>query len=1056
MRAELCGQDTGWRERQWVSLTPEQIREDLEGELRGEVLTDAVSRALYSTDASIFQVLPVAVIAPADEEDVRKVVRYARQNRLPIAARGAGSGMAGESLTTGIVLDFSKHFRGITEQGSDRVRVQPGVVYQQLQEVLARQGRRLAVDIASGAQCTIGGMLANNASGARAIRYGYMRDQVLGLRCVWDDGSIEECGRAEPYPALSPHQTPQPDLPSEKANQTDGEANRPEGETKPSAGDAAPGETATHASRKAEVLRGLVPLLQEHRDLFPACKPRTAFNRCGYALEKALTPEGVDLAGLIVGSEGTLALITEADLRTVPIPVERALVLTAFASLESAARSAAAALSFAPSACELVDRRLLSLTLEARPAYRKLVPADSEAVLLVEFESEQPGAERQARDWQLFTRNLPGVLASHLASGAAEVEWFWQLRQTALPLLQALPGPEQPTPYVEDVGVPVECLPEFLVRIQELLQQEQWTAALLIHAGAGIVHTRPFVDWRQPGAFDRLRHLADALYEWVWRLGGTISAQHAVGLARSPWVKQQFGRLADLFRLVKEQFDPQRIFNPGKLVEVDESLARSLRRDHRPRIRSMALPQVGSEPASRQSSNGEEPYRLSWALRWPGDSLPETIHQCNGCAACRTESSSNRMCPLFRVLHEESATPRAKANLFRSLLDGTLPPEMISSDAVRQVADLCINCKMCALECPASVNIPKLMLEIKAQHVAEHGLRADQWLLSRLEGFVRWLGRFAWMVNTGLNTRVVRWLLWRFFGLARQRRLPKLARVPFLEIARRRGWTRWPTSPARQERVALFVDFYGNYVDTTLPLSAVLVLQLAGIDVFVPPGQVNCGMAALACGDVENARRLARTNLQIFADLARAGLAIVCCEPTSAVMFRVDHANLLDDPDVELVARQTQELAAYVWQLHQQGRLPLRSLQPLPLNVGHHVPCHVKALTGGGANSLAGPYLLRLIPQLQVETLDVSCSGMAGPFGMSERHYADSLRAGRPMLERLAREAIHCGSSECSACRLQMEDVTAKPSLHPVQYLAMALGLLPELRQRLRHRRGMP
>lgn len=1062
-----------------MSWQPDRIREDLEGELHGQVLTDAVTRALYSTDASIFQVMPAAVVVPADEEDVRQVVRYARENRLPIAARGAGSGLAGESLTPGIVLDFSKHFRAIVQQGDDQVRVQSGVVYRQLQEALAQRGRQLAIDMASAAQCTIGGMLANNASGARAIRYGYMRDHVLRLRCVWDDGSVEDCGRSEPYPPQAPDQVTPGNGKAGSGGQSNSANGRQSqsGEREP-AGSIAVGESQLQNSRKARIIRGLLPLVEQHRELFLTCRPRTPFSRCGYALDHLLGSAGADLAGLVVGSEGTLALITEATLSTVPIPMERALVLVAFASLESAARSAEQALPFCPSACELLDRRLLSLTLEARPEYRRIVSADAEAVLLVEFESEQAGAQRQAQSWQLFARDLPGVVGSYLAGSTAEVEWLWQLRHTALPLLHALPGPEQPTPYIEDVGVPVETLPEFLARLQELLQQEHLTAAFLIHAGAGIVHTRPFLDWRQPGEFDRLRHLADVVYEWVWRLGGTISAQHAVGLARSPWVKQQFGRLANLFRQVKEQFDPQGIFNPGKLVEVDESLARSLRKDCRTRISLSVVPQAVEQssaalhggltlaaaeaPASSARAKSERlqegrtssAHGVSWALRWPDDTLPRTIHLCNGCTACRTESSNQRMCPLFRVRLEESATPRAKANLLRCLLDGTLPAEMLTHDAVRDVADLCVNCKMCAVECPARVNIPKLMLEVKAQHVAEHGLPLDQWLVSRLEGFASSIGRFAWLVNAAVQTPVFRWVLWRIFGLARRRRLPTLARWPFLEIARRQGWTRRPVLRSGQEWVALFVDFYGNYVDTTLPLAAVAVLQSAGIQVFVPPGQVNCGMAALSCGDVENARRLARTNLQTFADLAREGLPIVCCEPTAAVMFRVDMANLLDDPDVELVARQTQELAAFVWSLHEQGRLPRDQLQPLPLNVAHHVPCHVKALAGAGASAAAGPNLLRLIPQLQAETLDVSCSGMAGPFGMSERNYLDSLQAGRPMLERLARDAIHLGSSECSACRWQMEDVTGKASLHPVQYLALAQGRLPELHRRLRQRLG--
>ncbi|MCS7161508.1 MAG: FAD-linked oxidase C-terminal domain-containing protein, partial [Gemmatales bacterium] len=826
-----------------VQKSAEAIAADLRGELRGQVLTDVVGRALYSTDASIFQVMPTAVVLPADEEDVIRVVRYAREYGLPIAARGGGSGLAGESLTTGIVLDFSKYFRSILEMGDDWVRVQPGVVYQQVQERLSQLGRQIAIDTASAAQCTLGGMLANNASGARAIRYGYTRQHVQRLRCVWDDGTVEVCCRAEPFTESAP-----------AGSVENYSSNRGELETSPS-GNLAPTALTTGSagapaeeglSRKRALLRELVPLVRNHEELLQTCLPRTRFNRCGYALAELLCPEGVDLAGLVVGSEGTLALITEATLTTVPIPGQRAMVLLGFRSLEEAAQGASKCQDFEPSACELVDRRLLSLALAAHPEYHRVVSADIEAVLLVEFESEGPGAAQQARDWLKHAKSFSGVIGTYLAERHDEVDWLWQLRNAALPLLHALPGQIQPIPYIEDVGVPVEHLAEFLLRLQELLQQREMTAAFLIHAGAGMVHTRPLLDWRRPGEFDRLRSLAEGVYEWVWRLGGTISAQHSVGLARSPFVKQQYGRLAEVFRAVKRIFDPHNILNPGKIADVDESLARSLRKDCRTLFPLTATSPRSSALGREASMPTEVLSTIGWALRWPEESLPHTLQLCNGCGACRTETPRLRMCPLFRVHHEESATPRAKANLMRSLLDGTLPADLLSADAVREVADLCVNCKMCALECPARVNVPKLMLEAKAQHVAENGLALDQWVLARLEGFAGWVSTFAWLINAALETRLVRWLLNRIFGLARRRRLPKLANVPFLKLAQRFGWTRRPRRIASSTRVALFVDFYGNYVDTTLPLATVRLLQQAEVRVYVPRGQVNCGMAALA------------------------------------------------------------------------------------------------------------------------------------------------------------------------------------------------------------------
>jgi Fe-S oxidoreductase len=389
------------------------------------------------------------------------------------------------------------------------------------------------------------------------------------------------------------------------------------------------------------------------------------------------------------------------------------------------------------------------------------------------------------------------------------------------------------------------------------------------------------------------------------------------------------------------------------------------------------------------------------------------------------------MCPTFRVDHSEAATPRAKANLLRALLDGSLSVEQLTTQEVRKVADLCINCRMCAQECPAEVNIPKLMLEVKAQHVAEEGMTWTEWAMGNVENLAAWASRFAWFVNLVMHDCSARWLIQRLFGLAARRRLPKLAPVHFLRLAQRRGWTAKPLGNNRP-RVAYFVDFFANYFEPAIALATVEVLHHQGIEVYVPPGQVGCGMAPLAHGLVERARRMAMQNINVFADLARAGYTIICSEPTAALMLKHDYLYLVDDPDVALVAEQTIELTHYLAKLHDQGRL-ISNFQPLDLTVGHHTPCHLKAL----GHPAAAPQLLEKIPQLRILPVGLSCSGMAGTFGLEEKNMEVALRAGQPMLERLGHGDIHVGTSECSSCRLQMA-MTGIPVVHPVQLLARA------------------
>jgi Fe-S oxidoreductase len=399
------------------------------------------------------------------------------------------------------------------------------------------------------------------------------------------------------------------------------------------------------------------------------------------------------------------------------------------------------------------------------------------------------------------------------------------------------------------------------------------------------------------------------------------------------------------------------------------------------------------------------------------------------------------MCPIFRAAPRELAAPRAKANLLRHLLEEGPPGRQLGSDDVRAVADLCVNCKMCAHECPAHVNVPKLMLEAKAAHVAEHGLDRSEWFFARLGRFIRLGSAVPLLANFAVGNRALRWLLDKVFGLSAQRRLPRLARRSFLSRAKRRGWTQRPDGS--RPWLAYFPDLYVNYVDPQIGEAAVLVLRHHGYDVFIPPQQQGSGIEALAHGDAESARESARFNIRILADLAREGIPIVCSEPSAALMLRQDYLDLIDDRDARLVAEQTVELTTFLGALQRQGRLRT-DFEPLTLAVGHHVPCHVKAL---GAPEGAG--LLRLIPALRVHDIDVSCSGMAGTFGLKTANYETSLAAGWPMLAELEKSGAAFGATECSSCRMQMEEGARKRTLHPVQFLALAYRLVPEVRQRL-------
>jgi FAD/FMN-containing dehydrogenase/Fe-S oxidoreductase len=1016
------------------SARRDRLGDDLRGVLEGELLLDGLTCALYATDASLFRVVPAAVVRPRHEPDVRAVVRYAAEHQIPLTARGAGTGTAGACLGPGVVIDFSRFMHEVVEVGPDHVRVQPGVPWERLTARLARDGRRIVAEPASASTSTLGGMAAVNSSGPRSALHGPTSDHLLDCRVVLDDGDAVDLG---PLSRQLPDDAP---------------------------------------DRLRALHRASIGLLERHAETIAAERSQVSSDRCGYRLHRALRAESLDYTRLLAGSEGTLGLFTELTLRTMPLPGGRGAVLFGCPDLETALRAARAALPRRPAATELLDGRLLSLLRGRDPEHGRLVPAQAGAALLLEFEADSPAeARRQTLDFidELVRGRLPALLAmpAFVPEDAARL---WAVVDAALPSLSALRGGPQAVPVIEDVAVPVERLSDYLARLQGLLQRHQTTAAFMVHAAAGQVHARPILDPTDPADAGKLWAIAEDVTTLVLELGGTISARHGTGLSRTPWVAKQCPRLAPVFRELKAIFDPRGVFNPGNVVGPDPNRpAWPLRGRVSGASREGETGRRGEEETIQSNGtagNGVSHLPvapsavLSLSLVWQTSDLPTQAAACNGCGACRTQSPARRMCPVFRATRGEEATPRAKANLLQTVLAADCDPRRLSADDVREVADLCVNCKMCATECPSRVNIPKLMLEAKAAHVAEHGLDRGDWALARVAAFAAAGSAIAPLTNRLLRGRFTRWFLEKFFGIARRRGLPPFAPRSFLRLARKWGWTTknvesgaWSMgseepmtslpmlhAPRSTNKVALFVDIFANYHDPAIAEAAVRVLRHHGVDVVVPLDQRSSGMEALSLGDVETARELARSNLRVFAELARDGYSVVCPEPTAALALRHDYLDLLDDPDARLVAGRTVELTTYLGQLHAAGEFRT-DFQTLDLGLGHHVPCHQKAL----GVPPAAPALLALIPGVRVHTIDVGCSGMAGTYGLKATGYQTSLAAGRPLFDELRRPRVLLGSTECSSCRMQMEEGAGKVTLHPVQYLALAYGLMPELAKRL-------
>jgi len=962
----------------------QRFAEDLAGVFEGEIRFDDVAREIYSTDASLYQIRPFGVAYPKHHDDVELLAKYAGENDLPLIARGAGSGVAGGAIGSGLIVDFSRHMNQVLDIGSDTVRVQAGVVRDQLNRKLRKHGRYFAPDPSNSIVTTVGGMLAVDAAGSHAVRVGSTRDHVKAIRTVLINGTTIDAGTID-----SPLDPPR------------------DGEHK-------------------ELIRQLAHVLARNDDLIRERQPPMIRNCSGYFVRSILHQDQLNLARMLVGSEGTLGLFTEAVLHTTPIPAHRGVALLVFGDLPHAIDAVNAVAQLQPSACDLLDRRVLSLAREADERFAVLIPPNAEAALLI----EQTGYSDQQANIRLeevikAARTADASLSISAQSvDADDVDFLWSLPSRVVPLLIRLHGETRPVPIVEDIAVPPHALRDFLLKAQRVFQRHWVTASLYAHAASGQVHFRPFLSIPNSQNANMFESLARELYEVAIACGGTIAGEHGNGLSRTAFIRSQYGPLYKVFQQIKDLFDPHNLLNPGKIISDDPHLT----------IRNFRT------SAIQPTEPGVELVPLQ--LNWDRKELLESAQRCNGCAGCRVDNQEERMCPFFHLDQEEENSPRSTANLIRAHALNTLDPKAFSTDQTKKLADSCFNCKQCQIECPSNVDIPSLALEAKAQVVAARGLTRADWILSRAHSFGRLGCSIAPLANWAIGNPAMRWLMEKGLGIARGRRLPRFARRPF--IKRLPKSVKNANALSDPDAVVLFVDHFINYHDTELGTALIRILDHNGIPVFVPPNQTVSGMAMISAGDVDAARAIAETNIDALAEFARDGRRIITVEPTSALCLKHEYPRLLDHPDAAVVAEQVTDIGSFLQELDEQKKLQT-DFNPLELKVAYHLPCHVKFL------SQKSPLvaILNQIPNVTLNQIEKGCSGMAGAFGMTAANFETSIAIGQGLMTEMQRPDIQIGATECSSCQMQMQQQTTTPTLHPIKLLALAYGLMPEIEKRL-------
>ncbi|MBX3604003.1 MAG: FAD-binding protein [Piscinibacter sp.] len=982
-----------------------ELARRLARETRGEVLFDAASRGRYATDASIYQVMPLGVFVPATPQDVAIALQIARELGAPLLPRGGGSSQCGQTTGTALVLDFSKHLRRVLALDVEKreVQVEPGIVLDHLNAQLRRHGLWYPVDVSTSAQATLGGMAGNNSCGSRSIAYGNMVHNVERIAAWLADGSELDFG---PLATLGP---------AERA-------------------------IAEHVCGLAEAL---APEIDAQ---WPTVMRRVA----GYNLdifrprsERPYTADGsVNLAHLLVGAEGTLAVTKSLTLRLAPLPRARVLGVVNFPTFRAAMAAAQHIVKLGPSAVELVDRTMIELA-RANPAFRPVIEAaligTPEAILLVEFSGE----ERTPLLAQLHTLvelmgdlALPGSVVEMPDEAAQKA--LWEVRKAGLNIMMSLKGDGKPVSFIEDCAVPLEHLADYTDALTEVFAQHGTRGTWYAHASVGTLHVRPILDMRQggpEGGAAKMRRIAEQAAELVRRYRGAYSGEHGDGLCRGEWIRWQFGpRIDDAFRAIKQRLDPANLLCPGRIVDPPKMDDVRLFR-YPPSYRTIPLTPV-LDWSAWNVQNDPATERIG-APGSGGDNtggLAKAVEMCNNNGHCR-KFDAGTMCPSYRVTRDEQHVTRGRANTLRLALSGQLGDADAADAAVHEALDLCVACKGCKRDCPTGVDMARLKIEFTARRKARHGHTLRDRLIAHLPRYARWASLLPALPNLRNRVPALARLGQRWFGLAAQRSLPRWRRDTF--------WRQAPSLPlvdagaalAASKSVVLWVDTFNGWFEPENATAAVRVLQAAGYVVHVP-GHAGaapcCGRTYLATGMPERAKAQLRALLDMLLPFAQRGIPIVGLEPSCLLTLR-DEALVFGLGDAAAtIAAQASTFEEFLAREARAGRFAPK-LRPATQALRVHGHCHQKAF------GVLSPVLevLRLIPGATPELIESSCCGMAGAFGYEAEHFAVSARMAELSLlpaVRAAADALIVADG--ASCRHQIADGAGRDALHVARVLA--------------------
>lgn len=968
--------------------------EELKRQLDGDLYTDIVQRTIYATDASVYKEMPTAVARPKTKEDIKKLIRFANETKIPLVPRTAGTSLAGQVVGSGIIVDVSKHFTEILEVNKEEkwVRVQPGVIRNDLNVYLKQFGLFFGPETSTASRCMIGGMVGNNSCGAHSPIYGTTRDHLLELEVILADGSDAHFGKI----------------------------------TKDTFDQKCEGD-----SLEAQIYRSTKEMLgntvnqDEIRKEFP--KPEINRRNTGYAIDVLLESEpftdgkeGFNFCKLLAGSEGTLAFTTEIKIGLVDLPPKEVAVLAIHSnSINHALKANIIALKYKPGASELMDKIILDCTKNNKEqnANRFFVEGDPAGVLCVEWERESKEEIEDICNKVIAEVQEAGLGYAFPIIWGAETKKVWDLRVAGLGLLGNIPGDEKGVACIEDTAVSTDDLPDFIDEFDEIMRKHGKSSIYYAHAGDGEIHLRPILDLKKGSDRELFFKITDDVATLVKKYKGSMSGEHGDGRVRAPFVKKMIGdHNYELIKTTKKTWDPNNLFNPGKIVDAPP-MNEFLRYE-----KDMVTPEIETT-LDFSSSFG----------------IVRMAEQCNGTGVCRrTHIAGGTMCPSYMATKNEKETTRARANILREYLTNSTKKNRFDHEEIKEVMNLCLGCKGCSSDCPSNVDVAAMKSEFLHQYYKSNGVPLQAKMVADIAKTNAVFSKVPWLFNLGVTLPGVKNVVKSVMGISQKREIPTLHHIT-LKKWYRQNKTALQKGIEFKQKLYFFADEVVNYNDVKIGMTALQLLTKLGYDVEIA-AMAESGRPAISKGMLDHAKAVAEENVKVAQEILSENIPLVGVEPSAILSFRDEYPKLVRKELVE-AAKTASKRAFLIDEFLEaeikKGNITADQFTEEPQKIIFHGHCHQKALSSNNPSKA----LLSLPKNYEVEVLATGCCGMSGSFGYDADKFDLSMKIGELVLFPAVRkkEATTLIAATGTSCRHQIKDGTGEKSMHPVEILYKAL-----------------